>query len=87
MCDYYNNRLSYEEVAGLVERVSGERLLSDQKVRQIVSTKALKISQDIYKSMTAILGKNGCDVVQANANVDIYNPKKQKFFYLKMGFK
>ena len=28
-CGYYSNRLSYEEVALLIERVSGERLLSD----------------------------------------------------------
>lgn len=28
LCGYYSNRISYEEVAKLVERVSGERLLS-----------------------------------------------------------
>lgn len=27
LCGYYSNRISYEEVALLVERVSGERLL------------------------------------------------------------
>ena len=37
LCAYYSNRVSYEEVAKLVERVSGERLLSDQKIWQIVS--------------------------------------------------
>ena len=30
LCGYYSNRLSYEEVALLVERVSGERLLSER---------------------------------------------------------
>lgn len=29
LCGYYSNRISYEEVALLVERVSGSRLLSD----------------------------------------------------------
>jgi hypothetical protein len=29
LCGYYSNRMSYEAVALLVERVSGERLLSD----------------------------------------------------------
>ncbi len=29
---YYANRLSYENVAGLVERVTGENLLSDQTI-------------------------------------------------------
>ncbi len=78
LCGYYSNRVSYEEVAGLVERVSGERLLSDQKIGQIVSAKALKISQDIYKSMTATLAENDQNVVQANANVDIYNPEEKE---------
>ncbi|WP_250126283.1 hypothetical protein [Chroococcidiopsis sp. CCMEE 29] len=75
---YYSNRLSYEEVALLVERVSGERLLSDQKIRQIVSNKALKISQDIYKSIATTLAENEHKVVQVNANVDIYNPEEKE---------
>ena len=33
---YYSNRMSYEDVAGLVERITGERLLSDQTIWQIV---------------------------------------------------
>jgi hypothetical protein len=41
---YYSNRLSYEEVEKLVGRVSGARLLSDQKIGQIVSNKAQKLS-------------------------------------------
>jgi len=44
LCGYYSNRLSYEEVALLIERVSGSRLLSDQKISQIVSDKALQLS-------------------------------------------
>ncbi len=32
LCSYYSNRMSYEEVALLVERTSGERLLSDQRI-------------------------------------------------------
>jgi len=31
LCGYYSNRLSYEEVAFLVERITGDKLLSDQK--------------------------------------------------------
>ncbi|WP_146138613.1 hypothetical protein [Chroococcidiopsis cubana] len=70
--------MSYEEVALLVERVSGERLLSDQKIRQIVSNKALIISQDINKTIAATLAKNDDKVVQVNANVDIYNPEEKE---------
>lgn len=42
---YYSNRLSYEEVARLVERATGSRQLSDQKIRQIVVDKVLTVSQ------------------------------------------
>lgn len=78
LCGYYSNRLSDEEVAFLVERVSGERLLSDQKVGQIVSAKAIKISQNIYKDMAATLVENDHKVVQANSDVDIYNPEEKE---------
>lgn len=46
---YYSNRLSYEEVEKLVERVSGSKLLSDQKIGQIVSDKAEKLSQEMQQ--------------------------------------
>lgn len=77
LCSYYSNRMSYEEVALLVERTSGERLLSDQKIGQIVSAKALEISQDIYKSTRETLIKND-DVLPVNSIVDIYNPQEQE---------
>lgn len=78
LCGYYSNRMSYEEVALLVERISGERLLSDQKIGKIVSAKALKLSQDIYKSTTATLTENHQDVLTVNALVDIYNPEEKE---------
>jgi hypothetical protein len=78
LCGYYSNRVSYEEVAKLVERVSGERLLSDQKIGQIVRNKALKLSQEIYKRTRATLAKIGADVVRVNPEVDIYNPKQKE---------
>ncbi len=76
LCGYYSNRMSYEEVALLVERVSGERLLSDQKIGQIVSAKALKFSQEIYKSTKTFLVENDHDVLQVNSKIDIYNPEE-----------
>ena len=42
---YYSNRLSYQEVEDLVERISGEKLLSDQKIWEIVVNKAEEISR------------------------------------------
>jgi len=78
LCGYYSNRISYEQVAKLVERVSGERLLSDQKIGQIVSDKALKISQEIYKSVEETLDKIGLALVKVNLEVDIYNPEEKE---------
>jgi hypothetical protein len=78
LCGYYSNRISYEEVALLVERVSGERLLSDQKIGQIVSTKALQFSQEIYKSTSATLAKSDQRVVKVNPTVDIYQPESKE---------
>ena len=42
---YYANRLSYEEVEGLVERVTGERLLRDQTVQRQVVAQAVAVSR------------------------------------------
>ena len=78
LCGYYSNRLSYEEVALLVERVSGERLLSDQKIGQIVSSKAIKISQRIYKTTIATLEKFAQPVVKVNPKIDIYKPESKE---------
>ncbi len=41
---YYSKRMSYDEVAGLLERVTGARLLSDQTIQHLVVTRAMQIS-------------------------------------------
>ncbi len=78
LCGYYSNRISYEEVAFLVERVTGERLLSDQKIGQIVSDTALKISQEIHKSTRVALAETNPDVVKVNPKIDIYNSQEKE---------
>jgi hypothetical protein len=42
---YYSNRLSYDEVAGLLERVTGQHVLSDQTIQHLVVAKAVEVSQ------------------------------------------
>jgi hypothetical protein len=42
---YYSNRMSYDEVAGLLERVTGQPLLSDQTIQPLVVTKAVEVSR------------------------------------------
>ena len=38
---YYSNRMSYDEVGGLLERVTGQPVLSDQTMQHLVVTKAV----------------------------------------------
>lgn len=78
LCGYYSNRLSYEEVAGLVKRIAGEKLLSDQKIGQVVSAKALKISKESYKIIEATLAENEQTTLQINPKIDIYNPEEKE---------
>ena len=42
---YYRHRMSYDEVAGLLERVTGQPLLSDQTIQHLVVAKAVEVSQ------------------------------------------
>ena len=51
LCGYYANRLSYENLAGLVERVTGENVLSDQTIWKIVKGKAETYSQQIRQTV------------------------------------
>lgn len=78
LCGYYSNRISYQEVASLVERVAGERLLSDQKVWQIVKAKAEMLSQQIQQSVAATLAKAVSPSISVNPKIDLYDPQKQE---------
>ena len=75
---YYSNRLSYEEVEKLVGRVSGERLLSDQKIGQIVSDKAQKLSQEMQEDVRATLSETQEYQLKVNPKVDIYNSEEKE---------
>lgn len=75
---YYSNRLSYEEVEKLVERVTGKHLLSDQKIWQIVSDKALMVSQDLQRDVMDTLAQTTSEVIRVNSKVDIYNSQSEE---------
>ena len=66
---YYSNRLSYQEVEDLVARISGEKLLSDQKIWEIVVNKAVEISRNWLGEIEEIKP----EIAIASA-VDIYDP-------------
>ncbi len=66
---YYSNRLSYQEVEDLLERISGEKLLSDQKIWQIVVNKAVEISKKWQSEIEEIKQE-----IPIAPTVDIYDP-------------
>lgn len=70
---YYSNRLSYLEVEKLLLRISGSKLLSDQKIWEIVVNKAVEVSskwqQEIQSNKESIKSEPSIASL-----VDIYNP-------------
>lgn len=70
---YYSNRMSYEEVAGLVARLSGERLLSDQRIEQLGIDTAQAISQRWeQQAPEALPGATPTPAPPINREVDLY---------------
>ena len=74
---YYSNRLSYQEVEDLVGRISGEKLLSDQKIWEIVGNKAGEISRKWQQEIQEIQQKIKSES-QIAPTVDIYDPLAQE---------
>ncbi len=70
---YYSNRLSYKEVEKLVERISGKKLLSDQKIWQIIVNKAGQVSVEWQQENEEINKIIKTDVA-ISSEVDIYDP-------------
>lgn len=67
---YYSNRISYQEVEGLIEKLTGEKLLSDQKIREIVVNKAVEVSKEIREQLKI----NKAEIMpEINSEVEIYN--------------
>jgi hypothetical protein len=60
-------------VESLVERVTGERLLSDQSIWQIVTCKAVVVSEQWQRQVEATFSGSVC-LPEVNATVDVYDP-------------
>ena len=71
---YYSNRMSDEEVAGLVERVSGANVLSDQRIEQRVVDTAVTISEALAAAAVIEAEEVPVAVPKANPQVDVYAP-------------
>jgi hypothetical protein len=72
-CAYYSNRMSYAEVAKLIERISGVSLLSDQKIYQIVQAKAQQVSQEMATAMTEVVNSAGTELINIKTDIELYN--------------
>lgn len=83
---YYANRLSYEGVADLVERLTGERLLADQKIQQEVITQAVRISEQWSETCAATALEPAAPVtVKTLAAVDWYDAEAEEVLVLADG--
>jgi hypothetical protein len=82
---YYSNRLSYEEVEELIQRTTGEKQLSDQKIRGIVVDKAFELSNEIATKANNILKDESVKMPDVNNNVDIYNSEEKEIIFFDDG--
>ena len=62
--------MSYEEVCKLVERQTGENLLSDQTIYNVVVDKALEVSKQIAQEVKSV--PENIEMPTINPNVDMY---------------
>lgn len=69
---YYSNRLSYEEVAGLLQRLTGERVLSDQRIEQLVIEKAVVLSQAMAEAAVVPGDEAQASLPKLNRQIDLY---------------
>lgn len=74
---YKANRLSYHEVVKEIERVTGDRLLSAPRIRELVVSKASQISQNQARQVNKTL-QNVSEVPQLKENIDVYDPASEE---------
>lgn len=84
MVGYYSNRLSYEEVSKLLTRLSGEAVLSDQKVEQMVVEKGKSMSEAMVEQLEQ-LGAEGKPLPAIQSEVDLYDSQSQEILLLADG--
>jgi Uncharacterised protein family (UPF0236) len=82
---YYSNRMSYEEVEKLIERLSGRRLLSDQKIYQIVQSKAQQISQVWKEEVEAFESPQLEELIAVKTDLDLYAEQTEEILLFEDG--
>lgn len=74
---YTANRLSYHEVVKEIERVTGDRLLSAPRVRELVVSKAGQISRTQAQQVNKTL-QNASEIPHLNKDIDVYDPNSEE---------
>ena len=77
---YYSNRMSYDEVAGLLKRVTGQPVLSDQTIQHLVVAKAVEVSQQWQSESQADTAAPLWPAVMPQ--VDWYDPQSEEVLLL-----
>ena len=75
---YYANRLSYEEVEELVERITGEKQLSDQSIQNTVVNKALEVSNQVESFAMSVLEDDNLELPEIAKEVDLYDAQEKE---------
>jgi hypothetical protein len=78
LSSYYSNRLSYKEVEGVIERVTGQKQLSDEKIHQIVANKALELSKVKEKEVKRLTEEQELKMPSIKKKVDIYESNEKE---------
>ena len=69
---YYSNRLSYKELEILIEKITGDKQLSDTKIQQIVVDKAVEISKLQEDKQKKLIEKQDLKMPEIANKVNIY---------------
>ena len=65
-------------MSGLIERVTGFRQLSDQKIHHVVVEKAQAVSQTWVEHVEETLSKASSSVINVDRDVDLYDPESRE---------
>ncbi len=74
---YYSNRMSYEEVSALLERMVGVPLMSDQTIWEKVVDKACEVSSAVEEQLLKDQEREERSLI-VNSEVDIYDEESQE---------
>jgi hypothetical protein len=82
---YFSNRMSYEEVEKLIQRMTGQQALSDQGIWQGVIAKAVSVSQQSADEAQKVLKASGNLSLIVNTQLNLYNPDESEILLFEDG--